>query len=105
MAKKKKITALSAEAVAWKDRILTDYVIEDSGSLLVLEKTLEAYDRLREAQGILQRDGICIKDRFGVPQVHPMCRVERDSRIAVLRGLKQLELDIEVPKSRGPHAA
>jgi phage terminase small subunit len=56
---------------------------------------MEAFDRMRQAQALIKKEGITIVDRFGQMKQHPATLIERDSRTAVARGLKALNLDIE----------
>lgn len=65
----------------------------------VLSTACEALDRLREAQAAIDRDGAYVEGRFGL-KAHPAIAVERDSRLAMLRALRELGLDVEVPSSR-----
>jgi hypothetical protein len=51
--------------------------------------------RLREAQSILAKDGICVRDRWGQLKSHPACTVEREARAGLLACLKGLNLDLE----------
>ena len=92
---------MSAEARKWWRKIRTEYAIEDSGGLLILQALLEAFDTMREAQRISKADGMKVKDRFGQDKIHPLCAVERDARAQVYQGLKALNLDIEPLKAIG----
>lgn len=85
---------LSAEARGWWDRIAAEYELDDA-ALLILESAFESFDRMREAQGILRKEGITLTDRFGQRKQHPATLVERDARASMLRCLKQLGLDLE----------
>lgn len=85
---------LSEEAAKWW-RTFTDTWELDDASLLILETSLEAFDRMRDAQKQIKEEGATIKDRFGQTKQHPACLTERDSRSAMLRGLKSLGLDLE----------
>ena len=78
----------------WRD-ILADYALE-AHHLATLQKALEAHDRCESARMGLQRDGLTVEGRYG-PRPHPLVSVERDSRDAFLRGLRQLHLDLEGP--------
>jgi P27 family predicted phage terminase small subunit len=73
----------------------------DDHALNILAAACEAFDRMREAQRIIAAEGICITDRFGQKKQHPATLVERDSRAAYLRALKDLHLDVE-PLNDGP---
>ena len=92
---------LSQEAQNWWDRLLIEYEITDEAGFLILQTSLEAFDRMKSAQDVIAKDGQTIKDRFGQLKAHPLCNVERDARGAMLRALKALNLDI-MPLHDGP---
>ncbi len=92
---------LSAEATKLKSSIIKEYDIDDSAGLRILQTACEAFDRMREAQKNIQRDGMTVMDRWGQIKAHPLCSVERDSRAQFLSALKQLNLDLE-PLRDGP---
>lgn len=98
---KKAPNHLSKEAADWCDRLTKEFSIDDEAGRLILQTAMEALDRLREAQGILAKDGPTLKDRFGQMKAHPLTTVERDSRAAMMQALKALNLDIE-PLKDGP---
>jgi P27 family predicted phage terminase small subunit len=79
---------------AWWRRVATDYALEEYHERL-LTLGCEAYDRATEAREALERDGAFFHDRFGVPKAHPAVAVERDSRLAFARVLRELRLDDE----------
>jgi len=71
--------------------------------LKLLEAACIAYDRMTEARAILDRDGPIFLDRFGAPRKHPCCSIEQDARLALLRALRELDLEgSAVPESRPP---
>ena len=90
-------SGLSAEAEVWRKKIIEGYEITDDAGLLILMTAMEAFDRLRECQRVLASEGLTCTDRFGQTRAHPLTAVERDSRTALLRSLKALNLDIEAP--------
>ncbi|MBE0656918.1 MAG: hypothetical protein IH602_04460 [Bryobacteraceae bacterium] len=92
---------LSEEARGWWKRLMAEFDIDDQPGLLTLQSTLEAFDRLRESQAVLAKEGITVKDRFGQPKQHPATMVERDARTALMRGLKALNLDVVMPNPIG----
>jgi hypothetical protein len=69
--------------------------------LAVLTTALEAFDRMREAQEAIRRDGAYTEGRFGL-KAHPGLAVERDSRTAFLRAQRELGLDLEAPPTSRP---
>ena len=92
---------LSNEAKRLWRQLQDEYVLDDSAGLLILQTCLEAFDRMRSAQHILEKDGLVFMDKAGNPRQHPLVVVERDARAAMLAGLKQLNLDLEPLKSVG----
>jgi P27 family predicted phage terminase small subunit len=91
---------LSTEAKGWWERIVSRWDLDDA-ALLILEGALEAFDRMRQAQAVLDEEGVIALDRFGKPKQHPATLVERDAKNALLRGIKALGLDLE-PVNPGP---
>lgn len=91
---------LSREAKAWWRRITEEFTI-DGGAELVLQATLEAFDRSRQARNVLEKDGLVIEDRFGQKKAHPAAAIERDAYATMLRGWRLLGLDIEPPGAIG----
>jgi P27 family predicted phage terminase small subunit len=84
----------------WTD-LQTEYQIKDPGGLLILTSAIEAHDRMKQAQAILEAEGMTTLDRFSQPRPHPAAVIERDSRAAMLAAIKALGLDLE-PLNSGP---
>ncbi len=97
---KDKLTNLSREAKNLGKKLIDEYSIDDSGGLAILNMALEAFDRVKEAQKIIKREGMTVQDRWGQVKAHPLCCVERDSRAQFLQALKALNLDIEPLRDR-----
>ncbi len=85
---------LSREARVWWGKIVREWELDDP-ALLILGSALQSFDRMREAQAIIDKQGIVINDRFGQPKQHPATLVERDAKSVMIRALKTLNLDIE----------
>jgi phage terminase small subunit len=85
---------LSPEAKIWWGKFVAGWSLDDA-ALLILQSALEAFDRMRGAQKILKRDGLTLKGR-----AHPCTVVERDARLAMLRALRSLNLDLEPLRDR-----
>jgi P27 family predicted phage terminase small subunit len=85
---------LSADAAAWWAKILDEWVL-DHPSTLILTTALEAFDRMKAAQEVIEEHGAVVADRFGQLRCNPATLVERDSRSAMLNALKQLHFDVE----------
>ena len=85
----------------WWREIVREYVLEPH-HLRLLTLAAEAWDRCQEAREVLDRAGLTYTDRFGQPRARPEVAVERDSRIAFARMMRELALDVPVPESRPP---
>jgi P27 family predicted phage terminase small subunit len=93
--------SLSKPAAQWWEKLMREYSIDDQAGLLLLETTLQAWERMREAQTTIREEGPIIRGDGGRPFAHPCIAIERDSRIAMLHGFKALNLSVE-PLRPGP---
>ena len=103
MAEKQKIPAhLEPETRRWVRQILDEFDLE-SHHFRQLILTAQAWDRAEQARKMLLVDGLTTTDRYGCLKVHPAVAIERDSRTAFHRGIRELALDGDVtPESRPP---
>jgi P27 family predicted phage terminase small subunit len=74
--------------------VLTEYDLPPE-ALAVLSLACQAQDRYADARRAIDEHGTTFNDRWGQVKVRPEVLVERDSRQAVARLLKQLGLDLE----------
>jgi P27 family predicted phage terminase small subunit len=88
-------TNLSVHGLALYRRLIDEYCIDDGAGLLLVATACESSDRLREAQAILKKQGLLVKDRFRQSKPHPACSIERDARTQLLAALRALRLDPE----------
>jgi P27 family predicted phage terminase small subunit len=86
---------LSVEAQQIKDGLLAEYDISDTGGLAILQRGLEAFDDMRKAQRVIDKQGMTFLGERGQIKAHPLLTVVRDCRAQFLAALKQLNLDIE----------
>lgn len=91
---------LLPETAAWWTSILRTFDLE-SGALRLLQLAAESWDRCQRARAVLDAEGTTYTDRFGAPRARPEVAVERDSRIAFARLLRELALD-SVPMPDAP---
>jgi phage terminase small subunit len=85
----------------WFCRVVADYHLEPH-HLRLLSLACEAWDRCTQARVALAEHGLTYTDRFKQPRARPEVAIERDSRIAFARLLRELALDIEEPESPRP---
>jgi P27 family predicted phage terminase small subunit len=82
-------------------KVVSDYELEDP-ALGLLEAACDAYDRMCEARAIVLREGAIVEDRYGKPKTHPAAALERDSRLAFARLVRELNFDVAAPDARPP---
>ena len=87
-------THLSDDAARWWRLVNREYKLEWH-HIRLLTLAAEAWDRGEQARVILDRDGLTFLDRFEAPKVRPEVAVERDSRVAFARLLRELDLDLD----------
>lgn len=86
----------------WRSAVETYELAPHHERLLTLAG--EAWDRAQQAREVIEREGPYYADRFGQPRAHPALAVERDSRLAFARLVRELDLDAEAlptPRARG----
>lgn len=82
---------------------MVDSYFLESQDLRLLQSACEAWDRLQAARRVLDRDGVSYVDRFGAPRARPEVAVERDSRIAFARLVRELNFgNAPGPDAKGP---
>jgi phage terminase small subunit len=64
--------------------------------LKLLEAAADAWDRMVQARTQLATDGLTVEGAHG-KKTHPAVNVERDSRTAFARLVRELDLDEPVP--------
>ena len=87
----------------WFASVVENYELEPH-HLRLLQLAGEAWDRSEQAREALAEHGLTFTDRFDCPRARPEVAIERNSRIAFARLLRELDLDVEPPPqpSRGP---
>lgn len=94
---------LSKRAKAWWRQVAGDFELEPH-HLLLLTAAAECLDRMDQAREAIAKDGPFFVDRNGSRRAHPGLAVERDSRIAFARLLRELQLDADVTSESRPPA-
>jgi phage terminase small subunit len=94
---------LKPDTAAWFEHVLLDYELQDH-HVRLLTLAAQAWDRAEQARQLLAEKGLTFDDRFEQPHARPEVAIERDSRIAFARLLRELCLDIDPPAERRPPA-
>lgn len=83
---------LSEPTAKWWDCVVSDFNLEVS-HIALLTLAGEALDRCNAARSEIDRLGPTYTDRWGQPRARPEVAIERDSRTAFARLLRELALD------------
>lgn len=89
---------LLAEHKAIADAV-KDYDLEQH-HLHLLRLAAEALDRAEEGRVLVAREGMIVPTTAGGSKTHPAIGIERDSRIAFARLLREFDLDADPPADR-----
>lgn len=93
---------LSAPTRCWFTSVFNQYLLEDH-HLRLLTLACESWDRCSQAREVIDREGMTYTDRFGAPRMRPEVVIERDSRLAFARLVRELDLDTEsTPEASRP---
>jgi phage terminase small subunit len=92
---------LSEEAKEWWTQVLSEFRLEDH-HVKLLRLAAECWDRAQQARVALAKHGTTFIDRFAQPHPRPEVGIERDSRIAFARLIRELGFDVSNPESRPP---
>jgi phage terminase small subunit len=87
---------LSSAMQAWWCKAVADYDF-DAHHLLVLELAADAWDRTVQARDTVIREGLTVATKSGTKR-HPAADIERDSRLAFARLVRELDLDCPPPR-------
>ena len=87
----------------WVASVIADYELEPHHERLLI-KCAESWDRSEEAREAIAKHGLTYAGRFGEPRARPEVAIERDSRLAFCRLLRELDIDVSEPgvSSRPP---
>lgn len=94
---------LRAATRRWWQSVVDDFDLE-AHHVKLLTLSAEAWDRCLQAREAIAEHGITYADRFGSPRARPEIAIERDSRIAFVRTLRELGLDVNPPADSRPVA-
>src|SRR6202035_180984 len=77
----------------WWTEIVGEFEL-DSHHVRLLTKACESWDRSEQAREALLKHGLTFEDRFGSPHARPEVAIERDSRLAFARLIREIGLDV-----------
>ena len=80
----------------WWQAVVRDYEL-DPHHLRLLEAACE-WDRMVQARDTLRAEGLTVATRDGGQKKHPAADIERDSRLAFARLVRELDLDCDPPR-------
>jgi len=85
----------------WWEGINKDYDLA-AHHVKLLTAAGEAWDRYQQAREALAVTGTTFVDRFGMPRSRPEVAIERDSRLAFVRTLRELNMSENPPPDSRP---
>jgi phage terminase small subunit len=85
----------------WWVSVLADFDL-DPHHLHLLEAACGAWDRMVEARTALNTHGLTYTDHNGAPKPRPETTIEKDSRTAFARLVRELDLDAVAPPEPRP---
>ena len=87
----------------WWESVVAEYELEPH-HVRLLTLAGESWDRGQQAREAIAKHGLTFVDRHGSPRARPEVGIERDSRIAFARLLRELGLDVQPPSESRPLA-
>jgi hypothetical protein len=90
---------------AWWKQVTAEYELS-AHHVHMLRLCCEALDAAESARQALAEHGVTHLDRHGIARLRPEVALQRDSRLAAVRIIRELDLDVEPPASlrSGPPA-
>ena len=88
MAELKPPRYLKAATRRWWASVIADYELEPH-HVMQLTAAAQAWDRFQGARGVLDKSGLTYDDD-GKPRSRPEIAIERDSRLAFMRAMREL---------------
>ena len=88
---------LAPETRKWFERVVSEYRLEEH-HLRLLQLAGEAWDRCQQARAAVAKDGLTAPFGNGV-RTYPAIAIERNSKLAFARLIRELDLDAEPPAS------
>jgi len=80
--------------------ISNTYELEEH-HLKILALASQCLDRLDQARSQIESEGIFLKSRFDKLYLNPATKLEKENKVLFARLIRELNLDIELPKGLG----
>jgi phage terminase small subunit len=87
---------LAADTKRWFADVCAEYELAGR-QIMILVLACEAWDRCSQARAAIEEHGPVFVDRFGCPRARPEVQIERASRSAFVRVLRELDLAGDPP--------
>ncbi len=87
---------LQEDTARWYAWIVREFELGDT-ELPTLAAAAELWDRSCKAREEIDREGMTYRDRFGQPKIRPEVGIERHSKLAFARLMRELGLDPAAP--------
>jgi phage terminase small subunit len=87
---------LAPDTRSWWTSVVQRWRLEEHHTRL-LTLAAEAWDRGQMARTAILTDGLTLTTPDGGRRAHPAVAIERDSRLAFARLVRELDLDLEAP--------
>ena len=92
---------LRAATRKWFESVLADYELEPH-HVRLLQLAAESWDRCQQAREAIKKHGMTFENKYGETKIRPEAVVEKDSRIAFARLVRELNLTEEPDQPRPP---
>lgn len=83
---------LSDESKAWYQQVATEFAM-DQHHLFLLQCACENWDRSQSARREIEKNGLTVLDRFDQLHARPEIAIEKTSKAAFVRVVRELRLD------------
>ena len=93
---KLQVDHLKPQTRQWVEDVVSEWTLSDHHIRLLL-LAAESWDRCEQARKRILKNGLTFNDRFDQPKARPEIAIERDSRLAFARLIRELDLDTDVP--------
>jgi P27 family predicted phage terminase small subunit len=92
---------LSKDSAAFFKRTVALFEL-DEHHIKLLTLACESFDRAVQARKLIEKDGLTFVDRHGSIKPHAAVAIEKDSRIAFARLVREIGMDVADSESRPP---